>query len=249
MSAVALQSFGFGEQLVRVVDRDGAVWFVANDVCAALEISNSSDAVGRLDEDERGWVGITDAIGRERETTIISESGLYALIFRSRKPVAVQFRKWVTGEVLPTLRRTGRYIIAANDPPEPVSPEQMDRSEAWRSGLLLVREARIVGGRIAARRAWAVAGLPDVFDDEKKLPTFVLNESHRTMNEWMNARCEWRVGHRERAMTLYNDYIDWCLANDLTAQPLTALGRFLTACGVGVIRSNATYRVGLRLKS
>lgn len=117
MSAVALQSFGFGEQLVRVVDREGGIWFVANDVCAALEISNPRDAVGRLEDDERDGVGITDTIGRLQEMMIISESGLYALIFRSRKPIAVQFRKWVTQEVLPAIRKTGHYDgpAAAND--------------------------------------------------------------------------------------------------------------------------------------
>lgn len=115
MSATALRSFGFGEQLVRVVEREGEAWFVANDVCAALEIGNSRQAVSRLDDDERDCVTTNDAMGRPRETTIISESGVYSLIFTSRKAVAVTFRKWVTGEVLPSLRRTGRYDLNAND--------------------------------------------------------------------------------------------------------------------------------------
>jgi prophage antirepressor-like protein len=110
-----LQSFGFGDQLVRVVERESGVWFVGNDVCAALEIKNSRDAIARLDDDERDCVGIADAMRRQRETTIISESGVYALIFTSRKAVAITFRKWVTGEVLPALRRDGRYAVGAND--------------------------------------------------------------------------------------------------------------------------------------
>jgi prophage antirepressor-like protein len=116
MSAVALQSFGFGEQLVRVVDQAGSIWFVGKDVCSALEIGNSREALRRLEEDEKGVI-TTDTLGGPQEVAIISESGLYALIFRSRKPVAVQFRKWVTGEVLPEIRRTGSYQMshAAND--------------------------------------------------------------------------------------------------------------------------------------
>lgn len=117
MSAVALQSFGFGDQLVRVVERANGVWFVGKDVCAALEIVNDRNPMGRLDDDEKD-VHTVDTPGGPQQVTIISESGVYALIFTSRKAVAVTFRKWVTGEVLPALRRTGRYEIGANDDEE-----------------------------------------------------------------------------------------------------------------------------------
>lgn len=93
----------------RVVDRDGEPWFVLNEVCAKLEIANPRDAASRLDDDEKDAVGIADAIGRTQKTTIISESGLYSLILTSRRPEAKRFKKWVTSEVLPTIRKTGRY--------------------------------------------------------------------------------------------------------------------------------------------
>lgn len=117
MSAVALQSFGFGEQLVRAFDRDGGVWFVANDVCGALEIANPRNAVSRLADDERDDVHTADTMGRLQKTSIISESGMYALVFTSRKAAAQAFRKWVTSEVLPSIRKTGRFEMpmAAND--------------------------------------------------------------------------------------------------------------------------------------
>jgi Prophage antirepressor len=101
--------FDFDSNAVRVVMQDGMPWFVAKDVCDVLEISNHNDAVSRLDEDERDGVGITDPIGRAQTATAVSESGLYSLIFRSRKPEAKRFRRWVTGEVLPSLRKHGRY--------------------------------------------------------------------------------------------------------------------------------------------
>ncbi|KKF68281.1 BRO-N domain-containing protein [Citrobacter amalonaticus] len=99
---------------VRAIIIDGTPWFVAMDVCRAIGIANHRDAVRKLDDDEKG-VGSTDTLGGEQETTIISESGLYTLILRCRDAVTpgtipYRFRKWVTGEVLPQIRRTGRYV-------------------------------------------------------------------------------------------------------------------------------------------
>lgn len=99
---------------VRAIIIDGAPWFVAMDVCRAIGIANHRDAVRKLDSDEKG-VGSTDTLGGEQEATIISESGLYTLILRCRDAVTpgtipYRFRKWVTGEVLPQIRKTGRYV-------------------------------------------------------------------------------------------------------------------------------------------
>lgn len=107
----ALQTFDFKSTPVRALDRAGQPWFVAADVCRALDISNHRDAVQALDDDEKDGVGISDAIGRAQSTLCVSESGLYALIFKSRKPEAKAFRKWVTSEVLPAIRRTGGYAV------------------------------------------------------------------------------------------------------------------------------------------
>lgn len=93
----------------RVIDRDGEPWFVLSEVCRELEIGNASDAARRLDADEKDNIDIIDAIGRERSTIIINESGLYSLILTSRKAAAKRFKKWVTSEVLPSIRKTGRY--------------------------------------------------------------------------------------------------------------------------------------------
>lgn len=106
-----LVKFEFQSHEVRTVIIDGEPWFVAKDVCEILEIANARDAVAALDNDEKDGVGITDAIGREQKTTVVSESGLYALIFKSRKPQAKAFRKWVTSEVLPQIRKTGKYEV------------------------------------------------------------------------------------------------------------------------------------------
>ena len=84
---------------------------MAKAICDVLGLSNNRDAVSSLDGDEKGGVGITDAIGRVQQTTIISESGLYALIMRSRKPEAKAFRKWVMSEVLLAIRKTVSYSV------------------------------------------------------------------------------------------------------------------------------------------
>ena len=113
-----LQVFEFeiGSQF-RVVDRNGEPWFVLADVCRVLEIANPSDAASRLDDDEKATLGIAEVRGAQRRTmTIINESGLYSIILTSRKPEAKRFRKWVTSEVLPSIRKTGSYGVRGGIP-------------------------------------------------------------------------------------------------------------------------------------
>ena len=105
----------FGD--IRVLKIDGNPWFVAKDVCDVLDIVNHRDVMSSLDEDEKGVATIyplskTKRGGGLQKTNIINESGLYALVFRSRKPFAQAFRKWVTHEVLPFIRKTGNFRAA-----------------------------------------------------------------------------------------------------------------------------------------
>ncbi|TPG53297.1 phage repressor protein/antirepressor Ant [Roseomonas nepalensis] len=115
LEPVQIVPFDFEGLAVRVVTLDDEPRFVLADICRVLEISNARDAASRLDDDEKDGVGITDAIGREQLTTVVSESGLYSLILTSRKEAAKRFKKWVTSEVLPTIRKTGGYLMAALD--------------------------------------------------------------------------------------------------------------------------------------
>lgn len=106
--------FAFGDNLVRsMTDENGNPWFVAKDVCRVLCIENNRDAISTLDEDEKITVANPDGnprAGIPHQYVLISESGLYALVFRSRKPEAKAFSKWVRSEVLPALRKTGNYV-------------------------------------------------------------------------------------------------------------------------------------------
>lgn len=101
------QNEAFGE--IRTLLIDGEPWFVAADVCKALLIVNSRDALTRIDDDEKGVVS-TDTLGGRQEVTIVNEPGLYALILSSRKPEAKAFKRWITHEVIPSIRKHGAYI-------------------------------------------------------------------------------------------------------------------------------------------
>lgn len=111
-SGVSAQStpsvFNFGTHAVRIVVRDGEPWFVAADVAAALGYLTAKDAARNLSEHQKGG-HILPTPGGEQRVTIINESGLYRLVLRSRKPEAEKFSDWVTGEVLPSIRKTGQY--------------------------------------------------------------------------------------------------------------------------------------------
>ena len=104
-----LTIFDYEGAEIRTLLKDGEPCFVAKDVCDVLGIGNPSRATRDLDEDEKGITKI-DTLGGPQEMTIISESGLYTLIMRSNKPEAKKFRKWVTQEVLPSIRKNGAYL-------------------------------------------------------------------------------------------------------------------------------------------
>lgn len=100
--------FKFGKQQVRTLLIDDQPWFVANDVSAALQYSEASAMTRHLDDDEKG-LSIVQTLGGDQEMLVINESGLYSAILRSRKAEAKRFKKWVTAEVLPAIRKHGRY--------------------------------------------------------------------------------------------------------------------------------------------
>ncbi|TRY25944.1 phage antirepressor [Brevibacillus sp. LEMMJ03] len=110
----ALQNvFSFQDKQVRVVLRDGEPWFVARDVCEVLDHSDTSTAIRRLDDDEK----LTQTMfvsGQNREVWLVNEPGLYSLILTSRKPEAKAFKRWITHEVIPAIRKTGAYAIDQN---------------------------------------------------------------------------------------------------------------------------------------
>ncbi|MGO3395608.1 MAG: BRO-N domain-containing protein [Serratia proteamaculans] len=113
MTTLAVTPFTFENHEVRTLLKNGEPWFVAHDICDALKIKNVSQSVERLDTDEKD-ICLTDTLGGKQEMCVISESGMYTLVLRCRdavKPGTLphRFRKWVTSEVLPQIRKTGSY--------------------------------------------------------------------------------------------------------------------------------------------
>lgn len=119
-----LQAFSYEGNEVRTIQRNGEPWWVLKDVCDVLELSNSRMVADRLDEDEKG-VSIVDTLGGKQELTVISESGLYNVILLSRKPEAKKFKRWVTHEVLPQIRKHGAYVTTSK------LEEIMNDPDAW----------------------------------------------------------------------------------------------------------------------
>lgn len=105
-----LQTWNYENSEIRTVEKDGEPWWVLADVCKVLELTTPSRVAERLEKDEVSQTHTIDRIGRTQKSTIINESGLYAVILRSDKPQAKPFRKWVTNEVLPSIRKHGAYM-------------------------------------------------------------------------------------------------------------------------------------------
>lgn len=156
-----------GEQLLRVIDKDGDPTFVAKDACGILHIGNVSMAVEKLDDDEKGISSI-ETLGGVQEVITVTEGGLYTLILRSRlatTPGTVQhrFRKWVTGEVIPAIRKTGGYQSGGADMPS--APSEQRPFPDWpmeelRTKRGVVDMYRMLYGTMAAQWVSPQMGFP-----------------------------------------------------------------------------------------
>lgn len=132
-----LQLYSFNSNEVRVlIDQQNNPWFNAKDVCHCLAIKQSSVAVKSLDEDEK-VVNTTHTLGGKQKSWFVNESGMYSLIFQSRKAEAKQFKKWVTSEVLPSIRKTGSYNLKGLILPNPTTWEKTYPHEFMRNAMRL----------------------------------------------------------------------------------------------------------------
>lgn len=105
-----LQIFNYHDNEIRTIEKEDGIWWVLADVCKVLGLSTPARVAERLEEDEVSQTHIIDSIGRQQDMTVINESGLYNVIIRSDKAEAVPFRRWVTHEVLPSIRKHGAYM-------------------------------------------------------------------------------------------------------------------------------------------
>ena len=198
----ALKLFENPQFRVRVIMRLGNPGVVAKDACDCLAIANSRDAVSRLDDDEKG-VGKADTLGGSQDMMLISESGLYTLIMRSNKPEAKVFRKWVTSEVLPSIRKTGGYGIRTvddmiNDPDTAIrlltqlkimrlqnKQLEMERDEAIRTKAEIGSRREATAMNTASQKSKECEKLREQIGDSK---TYKAAKSIPWLSEYFNTR-------------------------------------------------------------
>jgi hypothetical protein len=157
--------FAFDDHLVRVYKPNGEPWFVGRDVCHVLGLGNESKALSRLDPDERqDGISISDPIGREQKVIVVSEPGVFRLIFSSRKPEAERFKRWLAHDVLPALRKHGHYGQPAAPNADPVIefPAEDGPLSVHMAKIATLRECRMIHGTRAAARLWRRLDMPAV---------------------------------------------------------------------------------------
>lgn len=207
---------------VRAMLRDREPLFVAADVCAALDLGNVSAALSRLDDDDKGIISI-DTLGGPQQMVIISESGLYSLILGSRKPEAKPFKRWVTSEVLPSIRRTGSYqqpapvelsrmeiLRLAMDAEEAKLKAEAERDEAIRTKALIgsKREASAMASASAAKREAKKA--------QEKVNALTLALGHNAMQATVKA-----VDAATGKAHAWQPLRAWCRENGVIAAKVT----------------------------
>ncbi|CCK81216.1 BRO-N domain-containing protein [Desulfobacula toluolica] len=248
--------FNFGDHLVRVIqDENGESWWVAKDVCNILEYPRARDAIRTLDDDEKGAQRMRTP-GGEQNVVVINEPGLYRLIFRSNKPEAEIFRKWVFNDVLPSIRKTGGYQIPGTDQSGFINDSGVKKAgNMYFPMSKLVESAdRYLGGEAALRALNYFTGMPvdDLIQklDEKKLKTNVgtLEWGKQVIEDFLADQCEFSEEYQESSTALYNAFCSWC-RNQRIMKMLTQkkFGAILSA-GFEKMKSGTVSYFGLRLK-
>ena len=209
--------FQYDDRQIRVVmDTDGAPWWVAKDVCEILGIRDHHQAIEILDEDERGRYKIPTP-GGNQEAKCISESGLYTLILRSNKPEAKPFRKWVTSEVLPSIRKTGAYCIPSAAP-GCVKPDESRHmldtarefertARIFRASVIMAKTAGFKGLQ-AVVRGNAVALKETGYNCLELLDAGHIQE-YPALDEYVSERCYLAPDALVMPADLYRDYASW----------------------------------------
>jgi len=141
----ALEVFQYADREVRTISIDGELWFVLADICGVLGIANSGNVAARLDGADIRQTDIRSG-GQARSVTIVSESGMYEVVIRSDKPEARRFRWWVTHEVIPSIRRTGAYVVE--------TPEQLMARAVLNAQEIIARKDEQIATLAPKAEAW-----------------------------------------------------------------------------------------------
>ena len=194
----------FGE--LRTVEQNGEIYFIANDVCNALEIKNSRDALTRLDDDEKGVV-LTDTLGGKQSLAAVNEYGLYSLVLASRKQEAKAFKRWIIHEVLPSIRKTGSYAL----PRATAREEAMLNNSRARQVALLLRCAKET--QIPLHKELLLRGAANIATGQEILPAIECNRTYSATEVAKNLGISANmVGKIANRLNLKQDgvYGNWC---------------------------------------
>lgn len=243
-----LTVFAFDSAAVRTLVRDGDPWFVAGDVANVLGYRDASNMVRMLDEDEADTHNLStsseNGVVQDREVTIINESGLYACVLKSRRPEAKAFRKWITSEVLPALRRNGQYAVPgpgqaalfATGNPAHAADQLVSADRIFRGILRSSRSAGLPLAR-ALRRANEVAKSRTGIDllTELDAPDLTCDDLAVLDPSGVSAFCDaWMAGGLPipalpcRSADIYAAYCHWRMSSGELA---VGLPRFVAAVG------------------
>lgn len=250
MSCTDIIPFAFGDNLVRVCrDEKGNPWWVAKDVCLVLDLGNPRSSLALLDADEKG-VQTVDTPGGPQEVAIFNEPGLYSLIFRSRKPEARDFRRWVTHEVLPTLRKTGSYSVPTTAAPTMVAfdaspqwPEEALTLKPWMREKLwhdAMQAARLDGGGSDAAFGW--------FSHLCRLVAHQPVTAHDEVQAFFDECCERVLGKKEKASALYEAFRRWRGSGEVPTPSIRVFGQSMRAFA-RAHKSNVMVYCDIALKS
>lgn len=247
----AIQTFQFETSPVRTLLRDNEPWFVGRDVCSALAVRYHKQALGRLDGDER-IVCPLETEGGIQDFVAISEPGVYRLVFTSRTQAAERFKRWLAHDVLPSLRRTGRYemdapeiapaILDDEDGAEDGDLPQLSHGRLWDQPIGKINAAaRLIG---VAARLYGPASARALWEAEPGLPPLTRagapGASLDRMSAFLFERTDAAPGASVQASVLYSAYEDWCRGLGASPASPTAFGRYLVSRGI----SRASRRSG-----
>ncbi|EMS79190.1 BRO-N domain-containing protein [Desulfotignum phosphitoxidans] len=252
----AVMPFSFGDQLVRVVkDEEGTPWWVARDVCKVLRHKDVNMAVKNLDDDEK-LIQTLFVSGQNRQVITINESGLYTLIIRSNKPEAKTFRRWITHEVLPSIRKTGAYAMPGME-----QEGYMAGTGARKSGHLYFPMAKLVEsadkyleGRAALKALHYFTGMPvdDLLEElESKQRTAkagTLDGARDLVEDFLADCCDLSDAHRVPASDLYQAFADWTRENGVMKVITKKRFGLILGNSFDRIKSGNIFYMGLRLK-
>ncbi|MGC4060124.1 MAG: BRO family protein [Aquabacterium sp.] len=194
--AVTLRPFDWqGMALRSFMDDKGVPWFVAKDVCDALGLSNTARALARLDDDERG-VTTVNTLGGDQVMSTINESGFYALVQRSRKPEAKVFKRWLTHDVLPAIRRDGVYIRGEEALTQAAYTSKINAQWTAQEHEWKMKENTAMGPIIQMAHSGDVAGAQQALDKLSRQGFFLAHPED--LDKWQKLT----ISTGDRAMTL-----------------------------------------------